>query len=79
MSNVVVWLAVGFLGQALFTARFLVQWLASETKTRVDRSGCVLVAQSPGRCCASLVCRFSAVIRSSSLVRRWVFLCTRVT
>ena len=26
------WLAVGFLGQALFSARFLVQWLASEKK-----------------------------------------------
>ncbi len=25
-----VWLAVGFAGQALFTARFLVQWLRSE-------------------------------------------------
>lgn len=24
------WLTIGFLGQALFTARFLVQWLASE-------------------------------------------------
>ena len=24
------WLAVGFLGQALFSARFLVQWLVSE-------------------------------------------------
>ena len=24
------WLAVGFLGQALFSARFLVQWIASE-------------------------------------------------
>ena len=24
------WLAVGFLGQALFSARFLVQWLTSE-------------------------------------------------
>jgi lipid-A-disaccharide synthase-like uncharacterized protein len=32
MSNLVVWLTVGFLGQALFTARFLVQWLASERK-----------------------------------------------
>lgn len=30
MSNPAFWLAVGFLGQALFTARFLVQWLASE-------------------------------------------------
>jgi lipid-A-disaccharide synthase-like uncharacterized protein len=32
MSNLVLWLIVGFLGQALFTARFLVQWLASERK-----------------------------------------------
>src|ERR1700722_9944377 len=28
----IMWLTVGFLGQALFTARFLVQWLASERK-----------------------------------------------
>ncbi|MBB3139205.1 lipid-A-disaccharide synthase N-terminal domain-containing protein [Halomonas organivorans] len=28
------WLAVGFLGQALFSARFLVQWLASERARR---------------------------------------------
>ena len=28
----VFWLVIGFLGQALFTARFLVQWLASERK-----------------------------------------------
>ncbi len=27
-----IWLAVGLLGQALFSARFLVQWLASEHK-----------------------------------------------
>ncbi len=26
------WVAVGFLGQGVFTARFLVQWLASEKK-----------------------------------------------
>jgi lipid-A-disaccharide synthase-like uncharacterized protein len=32
VSNMVFWLTVGFLGQALFTARFLVQWLASEKK-----------------------------------------------
>ena len=24
------WIALGFIGQALFTARFLVQWIASE-------------------------------------------------
>jgi lipid-A-disaccharide synthase-like uncharacterized protein len=27
-----VWLVIGFTGQALFTARFLVQWLVSEKK-----------------------------------------------
>ena len=32
MSSLTFWLAIGFLGQALFTARFLVQWLASEQK-----------------------------------------------
>ena len=26
------WLAVGFLGQLMFTGRFLVQWIASERK-----------------------------------------------
>jgi lipid-A-disaccharide synthase-like uncharacterized protein len=26
------WLTIGFLGQALFTARFLVQWVASEKR-----------------------------------------------
>lgn len=31
----IAWLSVGFLGQALFSARFLVQWLHSE---RVKRS-----------------------------------------
>ena len=25
-----IWLVIGFLGQALFSARFLVQWIASE-------------------------------------------------
>lgn len=28
------WLAVGFLGQAMFSGRFLVQWIASERKRR---------------------------------------------
>ncbi len=30
----IVWLTVGFLGQAMFTARFLAQWLASERRRR---------------------------------------------
>jgi lipid-A-disaccharide synthase-like uncharacterized protein len=30
MSIPTTWLVIGFLGQAVFTARFLVQWLASE-------------------------------------------------
>lgn len=28
------WLSVGFIGQALFSARFIVQWLASEREKR---------------------------------------------
>jgi lipid-A-disaccharide synthase-like uncharacterized protein len=34
MDQNVIWLAVGFLGQALFSARFLVQWLSSERQKR---------------------------------------------
>ena len=30
MSTKVLWLAIGFLGQALFSMRFLVQWWRSE-------------------------------------------------
>jgi lipid-A-disaccharide synthase-like uncharacterized protein len=30
----VVWLAVGLFGQAMFSARFLVQWIASEMQRR---------------------------------------------
>jgi lipid-A-disaccharide synthase-like uncharacterized protein len=29
-----VWLGIGLLGQALFSARFLVQWIATERKRR---------------------------------------------
>jgi lipid-A-disaccharide synthase-like uncharacterized protein len=29
-----IWLAIGFLGQALFSARFLVQWLQSEREKK---------------------------------------------
>src|SRR4051795_13113881 len=32
MTSPTFWLTVGFLGQATFTARFLVQWIASEKK-----------------------------------------------
>ena len=32
MSTEHVWLTVGFLGQAFFSMRFLVQWIASEKK-----------------------------------------------
>ncbi len=34
MSSVHAWLVLGFVAQALFTARFLVQWLASERAGR---------------------------------------------
>lgn len=32
MRNPTLWLTIGFLGQAIFTARFLVQWIVSERK-----------------------------------------------
>jgi lipid-A-disaccharide synthase-like uncharacterized protein len=32
VSNLVFWLTLGFLGQALFTARFLIQWVVSERR-----------------------------------------------
>jgi lipid-A-disaccharide synthase-like uncharacterized protein len=32
VSNLMFWLAIGFLGQAFFTARFLVQWVVSERR-----------------------------------------------
>lgn len=34
LNDTVVWLAIGFAGQALFSARFLVQWWASERARR---------------------------------------------
>ena len=34
LSSNVIWLAAGFGGQALFAARFLVQWLKSEKERR---------------------------------------------
>ncbi|MEX0731228.1 MAG: lipid-A-disaccharide synthase N-terminal domain-containing protein [Aquisalimonadaceae bacterium] len=34
MSTDLVWIGVGFLGQALFSMRFLVQWLSSERERR---------------------------------------------
>lgn len=32
MTNQTMWLTIGFLGQAMFTGRFLVQWLTSEIR-----------------------------------------------
>jgi lipid-A-disaccharide synthase-like uncharacterized protein len=32
MSSLTFWLTIGFLGQAIFTARFLVQWMVSERR-----------------------------------------------
>ena len=34
MSTDQVWLGIGFLGQALFSARFLAQWVASERQRK---------------------------------------------
>ena len=32
MSANTIWIAIGFLGQALFTSRFLIQWIVSERR-----------------------------------------------
>ncbi len=34
MSSSILWLAIGFSGQACFFSRFLVQWIASERQKR---------------------------------------------
>jgi lipid-A-disaccharide synthase-like uncharacterized protein len=34
METETTWLVVGFMGQALFSARFLVQWVSSERRKR---------------------------------------------
>lgn len=34
MDKTTVWLVIGFIGQALFSARFIVQWLHSEREKR---------------------------------------------
>lgn len=34
MEQNVIWLVVGFMGQALFSARFLVQWVTSERRKK---------------------------------------------
>ena len=34
MTTEAVWLGIGLLGQAFFSARFLVQWIASERRRR---------------------------------------------
>ncbi|MDE9451544.1 lipid-A-disaccharide synthase N-terminal domain-containing protein [Aliiroseovarius sp. Z3] len=32
MTSTTLWIGIGFLGQILFTSRFLVQWIASERR-----------------------------------------------
>lgn len=34
MNSQAIWLIIGFVGQGLFTARFLLQWLASERRKK---------------------------------------------
>ena len=47
MPRVSFWIVVGFFGQALFTARFLVQWIASERNGRSLVSDRVQQAMPP--------------------------------
>lgn len=34
MNSETIWLAVGFLGQVMFSMRFIIQWVASERRRR---------------------------------------------
>jgi len=34
MDSSTLWLAIGFLGQSLFSARFIIQWLVSEKRRK---------------------------------------------
>ena len=34
MENATIWLGVGFLGQALFSMRFIIQWITSEKQKK---------------------------------------------
>lgn len=34
MNNQMIWLSIGLIGQGMFTARFLLQWLASERRKK---------------------------------------------
>lgn len=34
LTGKTIWLVIGFLGQALFSARFIIQWLASEKQRK---------------------------------------------
>ncbi len=34
MDTMTIWLAVGFMGQALFSMRFLIQWISSEKQKK---------------------------------------------
>ncbi len=34
MDTTAIWLAIGFIGQAIFASRFLVQWITSERQKR---------------------------------------------
>ena len=59
MTTSTFWLAIGLLGQALFSARFLVQWIVSERQGRSViplafwwlslAGGCVLLAYAVAR------------------------------
>ena len=34
MDTTTIWLGIGFMGQALFSARFLIQWISSEKQKK---------------------------------------------
>ena len=65
-----VWTAIGFLGQALFSMRFLIQWIHSERIKRSIVPEAFWYFSVAGGVTLSLT-RYTGKIPSSSWVRRW--------
>jgi len=64
------WVILGFVAQGFFTMRFVVQWIASETRAQERDAGGVLVFSRSAAACCCWSTRCTAGIRCSSPGRR---------